>query len=388
MRLLQRIADEADSPAGESRAVVDLDDNEPVDVDNMSPVQRIQAMREGRLAFPDIGGDNDDDHPGAADDASDAGGHESADVAQGGASTADSDLSDFTEGLGEGGASGRDRISSVVEKARSGAKRKPVVAAIGAVTAVGLVLYVFGVGRGGSDDTAASVSGDQPESSVSSSVKPSPTSSAIIDGPIMPVNADASPEVCGDGSTPGMDGFSRKKDTAWVCQNPFGFIPGTKLTITLPSMTVLTNVGGVPGFNGKGADGKDNWPRFPLVSVAMWYFDDGTSKRQEFTPDRKSQSVSVGSSENPVYTKTVQLVILETRPPTDSSGSGNGSSQTPSTTAAPKGNGGGLFGDLGQWGERLGGGDGPAPAAGGGSADAAASSFAMSGIVLKGHAAR
>lgn len=153
-------------------------------------------------------------------------------------------------------------------------------------------------------------------------------------------------------------------------------------------MTVLTEVGGFPGFNGKGADGKDNWPRFPLVSVAMWYFDDGTSKRQEFTPERKSQLVSVGSSENPVYTKTVQLVILETRPPTGSSGSGSGSSQTPSTTAAPKGNGGGLFGDLGQWGERLGGGDGPAPAAGGGSADAMASSFAMSGIVLKGHAAR
>lgn len=385
VRLLQRFAGEADTPAGK---MVDLDDDEPVDVDNMSPVQRIQAMREGRLAFPDIGGDNDDDHFRATDDSADTGGP--VDVAEGGGSAGDGDLSDFTDGLGEGGVSGRDRISSVVKKARSGAKRKPVVAAIGAVTAAGLVLYAFGVGRGGNDDTAAPVSGEQPESSVSSSVKPSPTGSPIIDGPIMPVNADASPEVCGDGSTPGMDGFSRKKDMAWSCQNPFGFIPGTKLTITLPSMTVLTEVGGVPGFNGKGADGKDNWPRHSLVSVAMWYFDDGTSKRQEFTPERKSQSVSVGSSENPVYTKTVQLVILETRPPTGSSdsGSGSGSSQAPSTTAAPKGNGGGLFGDLGQWGERLGGGDGPAPAAGGGSADAVASSFAMSGIVLKGHAAR
>lgn len=385
-RLLRRIADEADAVAAEPRAAaMELDDDdEPVDLDSMSPVQRIQAMREGRLAFPDIGGENDGDHSLAADDVTDSNDNASAD-AEDGSTVNQGALSDFTDGLTGSGVSSRDRLLSAVKQARSGAKRKPLVAAIGAVTVAGLALYVFGVGREHSGEAEASDSGAQ-KSSVSSSAKPSPTVSPIVDGPIIPVNADASPEVCGEGSTPGMDGFSRNKDTAWTCQNPFGFIPGTKLSITLPSMTALAEVGGIPGFNGKGADHKDNWPRYPLVAAVMWYFDDGTSKRQEFTPERKTQTVPVGSAENPVYTKTVQLVVLETRAPTASGGAGT--SQVPSTAAAPKGNGGGLFGDLGQWGERLGGGDGPRPAAGGGTADAMASSFAMSGILLKGHAAR
>lgn len=385
-RLLRRIADEADAVAAEPGVAVELDDDdEPIDLENMSPVQRIQAMREGRLAFPDIGGDNDGDHSlPAADDAADSDDNVPADSADG-TPVNEGSFSDFTDGLTGSGVSSRDRLLSAVKQARSGAKRKPIVAAIGAVTVAGLALYLFGVGREHSGEAEASDSGAQ-KSSVSSSVKPSPTVSPIVDGPIIPVNADASPEVCGEGSTPGMDGFSRNKDTAWTCQNPFGFIPGTKLAITLPSMTALAEVGGIPGFNGKGADHKDNWPRYPLVAAVMWYFDDGTSKRQEFTPERKTQTVPVGSAENPVYTKTVQLVVLETRAPTASGGAG--SSQTPSTTAAPNGNGGGLFGDLGQWGERLGGGDGPRPAAGGGNADAMASSFAMSGILLKGHAAR
>lgn len=388
LRLLRRIADEADAAVAEPRAAAveldDDDDDELVDVENMSPVQRIQAMREGRLAFPDIGGDNDDDHSLPASDEADD------DVAAAEKTNEtpanDGSLSDFTDGLAGSGVSSRARLLSAVKNVRSSARRKPVVAAIGAVTAVGLALYVVGVGREHSSEVEASDSVGN-NASASSSIKPSPALSPIVDGPIIPVNADASPEVCGDGSTPGMDGFSRNKDTAWLCQNPFGFIPGTKLTITLPSMTAIAEVGGIPGFNGKGADRKDNWPRFPLVAAAMWYFDDGTSKRQEFTPERKTQTVSVGSVEKPVYTKTVQLVILETRLPTASSSSSGGSSQAPSATTAPKG--GGLFGDLGQWGERLGGGDGPAPAAGGGgSADAMASSFAMSGIVLKGHAVR
>lgn len=384
MRLLRRIA--AESGAGESpEAVVEDDDNgESVDAAAMSPVQRIQAMRDGRLAFPDIGGgENGDGHSGT-DDSSGDGGERSADEASGGQAS-EGGLSDFTDGLSAGAVSGRDRVLSVAKSVRSGAKRKPILAAVGAVTVAGLVLYAFGVGRGGDEDNSSTDDGQSQSSVSSSSAQSSAPVSPIIDGPIIPVSADASPDVCGAGSTPGMDGFSRSKDTAWFCNNPFGFVPGTKLAITLPSMTALTKVCAVPGFDGKGEDRKDNWSRYPLVKVAMWYFDGVAPQRQEFTPDRKSQCMTVGTPEQPVYTRAIQLVILETKPPT-AAGGGSGSSQASTATSAPKGNGG-LFGDLGQWGERLGGG-GAAPAAGGGAEAPAASSFAMSNIVLTGHAAR
>lgn len=99
-RLLRRIADEADAVAAEPRAAaMELDDDdEPVDLDSMSPVQRIQAMREGRLAFPDIGGENDGDHSLAADDVTDSNDNASAD-AEDGSTVNQGALSDFTDGL-------------------------------------------------------------------------------------------------------------------------------------------------------------------------------------------------------------------------------------------------------------------------------------------------
>lgn len=376
-------------PAPEPGPGPDPDDVPAVDVSEMTPVARIRAMREGRLEFPGINAEN----PVSRDDSADeSDSDDSVHVSDGapvwgedgaGDRGVDSghDLSGFTDSL-TAPVSGRDRVLSLFQRARSGAKRKPLVAAVAGLTVAGAVLYISGVGRS-SDNADEPVVASGTDSSSTSSPS-SPAVVPIVNGPIKPESAETSIEMCGDGSTAPMDGFSRDSSNAWLCQTPFGFIPGIKMTITLPSMTALTEFSAVPGFNGRGADKKDNWPRYSLVSAVMLYFDDGTSKRLEFTPDRKSQSVQIGTVDKPVYTRTVVLTVQAIKaPPADSGGSAP-------TSGAPSG-GGGIFGDLGQWGERLGG-SGPSapsgPSTATGAAQAAASSFAMSGMVLTGHAVR
>lgn len=365
--------------AGDSEDEPQIHAAEPAEDDDdtksMSAVQRIKAFRDGALAFPDI--------------ASPGGDHESPDT------TLDDDESDDDPGVQSDGGNDSDGAAtsgtpsdetSEISGTRAVAwirKKKVLLGSAAALLTAGIIANVVVPHKHDSPtpQTIAPAAGHHK--------RPAPTLTATPgDKAIMPIGADVPREACITGSTPPMDAFTDhatdKNKKAWACQTPHG-APGTTMTITLPgAMNTISEISAIPGYDGADQDGKDNWPRYRLVSSVIWYFDDGSSKQQDFTAERKSQTLKF---DTPKFTKTVRLSVATTTaaPP---------AGHSPATTSSAPG----LLGDLGDWGKTLGGGDPKTPTAPAGISPAApvagapqpaeTTAFAMSGIQIIGHTSR
>lgn len=301
------------------RETTALAESEPAD-DTMTPVQKIRAYKQGAIEFPDI-------VPAETTIADDTA-----------ASGTEPDIDTTAELPSE------DQDSQPIKAAPTEIKeffrtfRKPVLV-IAALLVVGGGLYVSGATAPKSDDKSTPAAAPTTTTPTTTTTPGSSNTESLI----KPASAEFTPhEVCGPGSTPAIDAFSGQKDTAAVCENQLGIVPGTTMTITLPSLTRVEDISTIAGFPGKDTDKKDNWTKYPLLSSVLWYFDNAEPQPQHFTTDRKSQPLKLA---HPVYTKTIRLVVLETAqaPKTES---GSTATTTPNN---------GIFGDLGDWGKGLGG---------------------------------
>lgn len=338
---------------------------------SLSPVERIRAFREGTLQFPDINT-----------------GTESADEPDHHCDTTDPDETDDS-GQARQTDNDPDENSTADDEHPESSAHSPALSWLKskrAALAVAGILLIAGVVASdiAAHDKTGNNTGKQDAYTRATSRATATTTLSAADKPITPVSADVSPNQCVIGSTPPMDAFDTKnsgsgqagrRNTAWVCQTAFG-APATIMTITLPTMTTVSEIASVPGFDGKDEDGKDNWPRYRLVKSAIWYFDDDPPKKQEFTTKREQQAVKF---DNPIYTKTIRLVVVET-----TAAPRNQVSSPTTTPSAP-----GLLGSLGDWGKALGGdGAGPlTPDPTATSAPSGPSAFAMSSQVI-GHPSR
>lgn len=279
---------------------------DPPDGGQLSVVQRIRAMREGRLTFPDITtpetAEADEDRRGvSAAEKTREGTCRAAELKQ-----SEDDNPAPTAAEGDGAAHLRESIGRIT-------KNKTAMA-ISALIVAGGVLYAAGPGRSADNENNTAGTRETVQQNMSPDSSGARSSSAaqknpavVADGPLLPASAAASHDVCTTGSTSGMDGFIRDKNKnhAWACVNPFGIIPGTTLTIELPAMSAITTAGAIPGFNGKSVDGTDNWPRYPLVTSARWYFGDGPGHPEKFSPARELQSITL---DEPVYGRVMPSV--------------------------------------------------------------------------------
>lgn len=337
------------------------------DESTISPVERIRAFRDGTLQFPDISTDtesSDDTETPPPDTPSRP---EADQPKHDGSPDNDTDDSDIAE---------ENTTPNPLSPALVWIKKKRTPLAIaGALLVAGIAVNIFTPDQ---TDKEPHKTGDHTPPAASHAT---PTATLTAgDKAIKPVSADVSPTQCVTGSRPPMDAFNTnprekksEKNTAWVCQMPFG-APGTTMTITLPSMSTISEIASVPGFDGKDEGGKDNWPRYRLVSSVIWYFDADPPKQQTFTTKREQQSVKF---DKPIYTKTIRLVVLETIEVPRSQVA------SPTTTSSAPG----LFGDLGDWGKSLGGDPQPSLAATP-TATSGPSAFAMTAIQVIGHTSR
>lgn len=105
---------------------------------------------------------------------------------------------------------------------------------------------------------------------------------------------------------------STDPNTAWVC--PTGGLPfGQQLTLTLPKLYVITGVKFWPGFQGKGADGADEWYRHRLVQHAQLVFDD--ADRTLVPLDPLGQRHEYAKPINHLVASGATLLILDSSAP-------------------------------------------------------------------------
>ena len=328
----------------------------------MSAVERIQAFRSGTLKMPDIGGpvdpDNADDESDDSDmdeDAASADTHVNAGDEKS-AKTALSDMEDFPP------SEGKNAVKSLLTRRKALMLGIPVL-----VVAAGIA--VPGLGGKGKDDDAevanipqsASVDGQQGGSDSEASTSSAPPD-VVADGVIEPVAVTAAEYPIS--LTPAMDAFTPGK--AWICAGQFG----TVLTIELPSLTAVSEISVVPGFDGRERDGSSTWAKHRIVTSAAFYLDYGDPipagpDGQGFTNSREAQSTALKGA----MTKTIRMVILGTE---------SVAPDAPAASSTPKP---GLLGDLGS----LNLGPTPSPSA---SADNAPATFALSNMKIVGHTAR
>jgi hypothetical protein len=283
--------------------------------EQMTPVQKIRAYKDGNLKFPDIVPTTDETEYPDTDPDSDT-----------------AEESPPPEDQADQSVKAEFSPKDLLQKLQ-----KPAII-VGALLTVGGGLYLSGATTKKSDDKSTPPAAYTPSTTPTTTTKTGPNPESLI----KPISAEFTPsDVCGLGSTPAMDAFTGQKNTAAVCENQLGIVPGTAVTITLPSLSRIEEIWTIAGFPGKDPEKKDNWTKYPLLSSILWYFDNTQPQPQHFTTDRKSQPLKL---DHPVYTKTIRMVILETTqaPKTESA-----STTTPSD---------GLFGDLGDWGKNLGGG--------------------------------
>lgn len=171
----------------------------------------------------------------------------------------------------------------------------------------------------GEDDTEVSGSAARPTSTAGSAAtgSASPDPAAKVTGP--PRNLTRGVEV--DAPRPARPGvdlagnrvtypvsnmFDRRSETAYRVD---GDAAGEVLTFTLPESRTVTMVGLVNGY-AKTDGGVDWYPRQHRITRVAWVFDDGTRVEQDLRLTRQMQQLAVA-----VETQTVELHILETRPP-------------------------------------------------------------------------
>lgn len=312
-----------------------------IDEEKMSPVERIKAYQQGKQ-FPEFANppaENTESDDEAADD--------------------DTDLpEDVTLENAE--------ITAATKSSDPRLKHwKKYAAGAAALIVGGLILNAVAFDREKSDD--AQTSNSSRNTTTSASVSPTPIA---IDFPIKP--ADAKAPSCVLGSNEPMTAFNGGRNEAFLCVMDGG-APGTVITATLPSFTKVKDVMITPGFKGKDHDQKDNWLKYRTIKAAAAYFDDGYSKRSEFSDKREYQSMKLDGYH---VTKTVKIVILDTAD----------ISQNPAPGATSKPGDGPLLGGLSDWGSSLGGDTGAAPQATSTPATPKSTTFALS-IQILGHEA-
>lgn len=231
--------------------------------------------------------------------------------------------SDFSERAAKASAtkteSGEERGSSPGEqtaqaKQPSGSKgiprdliaqlRKPKIA-LAVAGALALLLVIVLVTTSGGDE--------QPEQlAVVTPVAAAPTTAAAAtpaETPGTPIEIEGAEAHCPAGSTDPMDAFSGQPGKAWACGRAFK-IDGQVLTIELGKQYEVDSIGIVPGWDGVGPDGTDQWDKYRTVSLVSYKFDDRDARTYtQETLDQRSMVVTKISP--PVRASKVTLTILQ-----------------------------------------------------------------------------
>lgn len=326
----------------------------------MSAVERIRAYRANKLEMPTIGQANTE--PQDSVEPSQEYTDEDQDVV-------DTEMSDDSVDaqVDQVDAAPSAAHSSKGWSALSPGRRKALMIGIPI-----LVVVVAGIaipGKGAKDKGDDAVSNIVSQSAADSSPAQSTTATApadvIADEVIPPAKVEAAEYPIS--LTPPMDAFTPGGGKAWVCAG----LDGTVLTITLPSLTAVSEINVLPGFEGRDKDGSDQWAKHRIVTSAMFYLDYGDPipagpDGQGFVNKKEQQSTPIHGA----MTKTIRMVILGTEsvaPEAPATGEGQ-----------PKP---GIFGDLGKLGLDP---AQPAPA----STDNRPATFAIGSIEIVGHPAR
>lgn len=129
---------------------------------------------------------------------------------------------------------------------------------------------------------------------------------APADGPV-PITLTA---VC-PGQTDPKLAASTDHRSGWVC--PTGGVPfGQKLVVTLATPAVITGIKLWPGFNGAGADGRDEWSRHRLLSEVQFVFNDRDLTMLPGSPngERREYALVV----NHLVASQVEMTVLDSVP--------------------------------------------------------------------------
>ena len=292
----------------------------------MSAVERIRAYRDGSLAPPMIGRLDETDNAGENDAAAEP-------------NTVDPDFEDdfdhsddgdisTTSGDVSGDAAGADVDSG--NKSQGRAFRMPRKALFIAIPAAVLLAAGAAIPSIGAHNQTGKSTVVSQNASGNASTPTSAAPTVIPDEVIKPVSAQAAEYPIS--LTSPMDAFSGDKAKAWVCAG----LDGTVLTITLPSPTAISEIGIVPGFDGRDKDGSDQWGKHRIVTAVAYYLDYGAAPvTGDYVNKRQRQTTKF----NGAITQTIRIVILGTQ---DVSGKGpTPDAGTTSTSPAP-----GLLGDL------------------------------------------
>lgn len=346
--------------------LLDADDSipeadEPIDngAQEMSAVQRIRAYRANKLEMPAIGQVASEPET-AADEVEDFG-DDSDDSARGDEMPADNGGSDSADSAvaGAGSAKGWSALSANRRKALM------IGIPLAVVVVAGVILPSKGEKEKSDDSVSNIVSQSAADSSPAESTTPAPAADVTADSVIQPAKVEAAEYPIS--LTPPTDAFTPGGGKAWVCAG----LDGTVLTITLPTLTAVSEINVLPGFEGRDKDGSDQWAKHRIVTSAMFYLDYGDPipagpDGQGYTNKKERQTTPMHSA----MTKTIRMVILGTEsvaPEAPATGEGQ-----------PKP---GIFGDLGN----LGLDQAPSTPT---STDNRPATFAIGGIEIVGHPAR
>ncbi|MFV8234023.1 hypothetical protein [Mycolicibacterium fortuitum] len=347
---------------------LDVDDSPP-EVDEafdtaaqeMSAVERIRAYRANKLEMPTIGQTNTEPHD-SAEQAQEYIGvdHDVVDNAAPNDSVVDSGSGLISDGP-SGAPSAKGWNGLRVDRRKALMIGIPILA----VVAAGIAIPGKAEKDNGDDSVSNIVSQSASDSSPAESTTAVAPVDVIADDVIQPAKVEAAEYPIS--LTPPMDAFTPGGGKAWVCAG----LDGTVLTITLPTLTAVSEIKVLPGFEGRDKDGSDQWAKHRIVTSAMFYLDYGDPipagpDGQGFVNKKEQQSTPMHGA----MTKTIRMVILGTEsvaPEAPATGEGQ-----------PKP---GIFGDLGKLGLDP---AQPTPA----STDNRPATFAIGGIEIVGHPAR
>ncbi|GAB2693792.1 hypothetical protein [Nocardia thraciensis] len=135
-----------------------------------------------------------------------------------------------------------------------------------------------------------------------------------------PSKADAAGQViqvksarahCPSGSTDPMDAFAGQAGKAWSCVRAYK-LDGQVLTIDLGKNYKVDSIGIVPGWDGVGSDGADQWEKYRTVSRVSYQFNDSNSST--YTQQTLDQRSLVVTDLSPaVSASKITLTILESK---------------------------------------------------------------------------
>ncbi|WP_280384797.1 discoidin domain-containing protein [Nocardia wallacei] len=186
--------------------------------------------------------------------------------------------------------------------------RKPKIAlAAAGVLAVLLVLVL--VTTGGKEKGSDQVVVVTPVAAAPAS--PQPSASGKADAPGQAIQVKSARAHCPSGSTDAMDAFAGQAGKAWSCVRAYK-LDGQVLTIDLGKNYKVDSIGIVPGWDGVGSDGADQWNKYRTVSRVSYQFNDSNSST--YTQQTLDQRSLVVTNLSPaVNASKVTLTILESK---------------------------------------------------------------------------